>query len=1034
MFTNLEVSKPDPILGLEEAFNRDPRATKVNLSVGVYRDSQGITPIMNVVKQAEGLILKYELSKNYLSIEGLQEYSALVQELLFGQEHEILVNCRAVTAHTPGGTGALRVAADMIKQIHPDMQVWVSQPTWPNHFNIFRAAGLKVETYPYFNPATNTLAFDDWLNALQKIPEGNVVLLQGGCHNPTGMDPSLDQWEQLADILVARRLLPLVDFAYQGFASGLRADTTGILTLSRACRELFITSSFSKNFGLYNERVGALTLVADTQEAATVALGHIKACVRANYSNPPAHGASIVTTIFKDPELRKEWEAELKNMRERINLMRERLADLLVANGVQQDFSFLKRQRGLFSLTGLSVEQVRELRQQFSIYLLESGRLNFAGVTESNVRLVADAMASVIEKRAPIGAARDDKLPAWQKMELPQALKDALAKAPKVTIPVKRDELVEMSLGSTGGDTFEVQYKLPGKEDVVIEASVVRCRNGIGVNYTDPYMRRRDPDSMLVADENPTDKPLFSDLYHYPFANLRDEVFDWLSEQELIVLPFSAGGLELGYDSLLVAPANAAFFALSLADLQGMMPSAIWRDNFKPRAIIYVAPPFRHTHCEGKQIVIHNRVNGLHEIFSLNLYPGPSAKKGVYGVLLSFGEDEGWVTAHASCVQVTTPYDNIVTFMHEGASGGGKSEMLEYPHREPDGRLLIGENIVTRERRYLNLTQGCTLHPVTDDMALCHPTLQKGGRKLVVKDAENAWFLRVDHITGYGVDAQLERLCTQPPEPLVFLNFNAIPKATCLVWEHTEDKPGVPCPNPRVILPRRIVPGIVNTPVEVDVRSFGIRSAPCIRERPTFGICGYIHFLPPALAWLWRLVSPRGHNNPSVTDKDSLASEGVGSYWPFATGKRVNHANLILQQITSTPSTRYILTPNQFVGAWKVGFMPEWISREYLARRGGAKFRPDQLRPARCVLLGYAIHSMHIEGAQVPQWLLETNLQPEIGEEGYAEGAQILTDLFYRELKPYSNDLELDPLGHKIIECFLDSGTVEDYSRLIAIS
>ncbi|MFH1524705.1 MAG: DUF4914 family protein, partial [Chloroflexota bacterium] len=584
---------------------------------------------------------------------------------------------------------------------------------------------------------------------------------------------------------------------------------------------------------------------------------------------------------------------------------------------------------------------------------------------------------------------------------------------------------------NTGGDQYSVQYVLPRQEEVVTEATVVRCRNGIGVNYTEPYMRRRDADSMVVADDNPTDKPRFADLYKYPFSELRDEVFAWLSEQDLIVLPFSAGGLDLGYDSLLIAPANAAFFALALADIQGMMPSATWRDNFKPRAIIYVAPPFRQTHCDGKQIVVHNRVNGLHEIFSLNLYPGPSAKKGVYGVLLSIGEDEGWLTAHGSSVQVTTPYDNIVTFMHEGASGSGKSEMLEYPHREQDGRLLMGENIVTRERRYLHLTQGCTLHPVTDDMALCHPTLQNGGRKLVVKDAENAWFLRVDHISGYGVDAQLERLCTQPPEPLVFLNFYAVPNATCLIWEHTEDKPGVPCPNPRVILPRRIVPGIVNNPVEIDVRSFGIRMPPCTREKPTYGISGYIHFLPPALAWLWRLVSPRGYNNPSITNADSLTSEGVGSYWPFATGKRVNHANLLLQQVTRTPSTRYILTPNQYIGAWKVGFMPEWISREYLARRGGAKFRPDQLRPARCSLLGYAITNMHIEGTQIPQWMLEVNLQSEVGEEGYAQGAQMLTDLFYRELKRYSNDPELDPLGHKIIECFLDSGTAEDYTHLI---
>jgi aspartate/tyrosine/aromatic aminotransferase len=1032
MFTNLETSKPDPILGLEDAYNRDHRVNKVNLTVGVYRNSEGITPILNSVKQAELRLLRLENSKNYLSIEGSQDYGDVVQELMFGGDHEIISNRRAVTAHTPGGTGALRVAADFIKQLNPDVRVWISQPTWPNHPNVFKAAGLAIETYPYYNAATNSLAFDEWLTALQQIPAGDVVVLHGSCHNPTGVDPSLDQWEQVAEVLAARKVLPLVDFAYQGFGNGLKADATGLLALSRVCREMLVANSFSKNFGLYNERVGGLTLVTETQEAAATAIGHIKATVRANYSNPPAHGAQIVTTILKDPELRQLWETELRGMRDHINKMREKLADMLAYLGVPVDFSFLKRQRGMFSLTGLDKEQVRGLRQEFSIYMPDSGRINVAGLSDNNLETVATAISTVLtypgNGSSPV---RAEKAPGWQKMDLPEDLKAVLSRAPSVTIPADRESLISMALGGQGADRYEVRYQVPGTDRTVTEATVVRCRNGIGVNYEEPYMRRRDPDSMVVADDNPTDKPRFVDQYRYPFASLRTEIFDWLAKQELIVLPFLAGGSDLGYDALMVAPLNAGFFAASLADLQGMLPSAVWRNDFKPRAIIYVAPPFRHTHCEGKQIVVHNRVEGLHEIFSLNLYPGPSAKKGVYGVLLAIGEDEGWVTAHASSVQVTTPYDNLVTFMHEGASGSGKSEMLEYPHREADGRLLLGENTMTRERRFLTLTQSCTLRPVTDDMAICHPSLQNGGRKLVVKDAENAWFLRVNHISNYGTDANLERLFVQPPEPLVFLNLFAVAGATCLPWEHTEDKPGVPCPNPRVILPRRVVPGIINNAVEVDVRSFGIRMPPCTRERPTYGISGYIHSLPPALAWLWRLVAPRGHDNPSITDSDGLSSEGVGSYWPFATGKKVNHANLLLQQFVNTPSTRYILTPNQYVGAWKVGFMPEWISREYLARRGGAKFRPDQLRPARCALLGHAITNMHVEGTQIPQWMLEVNTQPEVGDEGYDEGATILTELFHRELRPYYNDLELDPLGRKIIECCLDAGKVEDYARLI---
>ncbi|MBN2387416.1 MAG: DUF4914 family protein [Anaerolineales bacterium] len=657
--------------------------------------------------------------------------------------------------------------------------------------------------------------------------------------------------------------------------------------------------------------------------------------------------------------------------------------------------------------------------------------MNFAGLTDENLDLVADAFVQVLGRQVPPGAAVGSRLPAWQKLDLPEDLKMALVMAPSVCVPADREQLIRLATGNNGGHEYQVKYTLPDRKEDVLEALVVRCRNGIGVNYAEPYMRRRDPDSMVVADDRPTDKPRFSDMFPYPFTALREEIFDWLTEQDLLVLPFLAGGSDLGYDALLVAPANAAFFAVALADLQGMLPSAVYHQDFKPRAIIYLAPPFRHTHCGGRQIVIHNRVNGLHEIFSLNLYPGPSAKKGVYGILLAIGEDEGWLTAHASCVQVVTPYDNVVSFMHEGASGSGKSEMLAYPHREPDGRLTLGENIVSRNRRYLTLTQNCTLHPVADDMALCHPSLQNGGRKLTVKDAEKAWFLRVNHITGYGTDPHLERLCMQPPEPLVFLNLSSVTDATCLIWEPTEDGPGMPCPNPRVILPRRVVPGIVNQAVEVDVRSFGIRMPPCTREQPTYGISGYLHFLPPALAWLWRLVSPRGHANPSLTDADHLASEGVGSYWPFATGKRVRHANLLLEQITNTPSTRYILIPNQYVGAWKVGFMPEWVSREYLARRGGAKFRPDQIHPARCPLLGYAIGNMHFEGAQIPQWLLEVDQQYEVGEEAYDQGAQMLTELFRRELGLYQHDPALDSLGQQVIACFLDSGTVRDYANLI---
>jgi len=605
----------------------------------------------------------------------------------------------------------------------------------------------------------------------------------------------------------------------------------------------------------------------------------------------------------------------------------------------------------------------------------------------------------------------------------------APAEGRQVTVPRNRADLVQASLGGQQ-NRFEVAYHIPGRGRVV-EAEVVRARNGVAVNMLEPYMRRRDPDCMVVADLEPSDKPRFADRFDAPFEDWRDEIITWLTEQPLLVVPFRAGRRESNYDALLIAPANAAFFAAALADLQGMLPPEELPAGFTPRAVVYVAPPFRHTHCGGKQVVIHHRLAEAHEVFALNLYPGPSAKKGIYGVLLAIGAREGWVTAHASTVQVITPYDHVTTIMHEGASGGGKSEMLEYAHREPDGRLLFGRNLITDETVHLALPRGCELRPVTDDMTSCHPDIQRDGGRLVVADAEDGWFLRINHINAYGIDPHLERLCLHPAEPLVFLNLHAVPDATCLIWEHIQDAPGVPCPNPRVILPRRAVPGVVDEPVEVDVRSFGIRTPPYLTDSPSYGIVGILHVLPPALAWLWRLVAPRGHANPSITESTALSSEGVGSYWPFATGRRVQQANLLLRQICAHPKTRYVLIPNQHVGCWHVGFMPQWIGREYIARRGGARFRPDQLAPARCPLLGCTLTAMLVEGVQINPWFLQVELQPEVGIAGYDAGGRMLSDFFHRELAPYLEESDLDSLGRSIIDCCLQGGTVQDYQHLL---
>lgn len=615
---------------------------------------------------------------------------------------------------------------------------------------------------------------------------------------------------------------------------------------------------------------------------------------------------------------------------------------------------------------------------------------------------------------------------------IPVEAADLLDAAPAVTVAQSAAELTELATRDAVNGVYEVAYDVPGKGRVV-EATVCRVKNGISANYIEPYMRRRDPDCLVIGDTRPTDKPTYAQRFGQQFEPVRQETIAWLASQRLAVFPFFAGSPGKGTHALVIAPDNAGFFALGLALLQGILSREQIPQDFLPRAIIYVAPPFRHTHFAGKQVVVHNRIDGMHELFSYNLYPGPSAKKGIYGVLLNIGETEKWVTMHCSTVRVVTPYDNRIVIVHEGASGSGKSEMLEHIHRQSDGSLLIGRNTVTGDERSLVLARGCDLRPVTDDMALCHPSLEKGHGKLTLVDAEQAWFVRVNHITHYGIDPDLEALTVHPPRPLLFLNIHATPGSTALIWEHIQDTPGKPCPNPRVIVPREIVSGVVSGPVDVDIRSFGVRTPPCTTELPTYGIVGLLHMLPPSLAWLWRLVAPRGHDNPSIVQTEGMSSEGVGSYWPFATGRRVDHANLLLNQIIETPQVRYILVPNQHIGAWKVGFMPQWIAREYLARRGGARFSSRIMKPSRCPLLGYTPNKLIVEGSTIPPWFFEVDLQPEVGPAAYDRGAEILETFFHGELKQFLVP-DLLPTGRKIIECCLSGGTLADYEALLDLA
>ncbi len=619
---------------------------------------------------------------------------------------------------------------------------------------------------------------------------------------------------------------------------------------------------------------------------------------------------------------------------------------------------------------------------------------------------------------------------------LPDDVRDALQKSRVLVYPESKEELMEMAYGPSHSDRYDVCYPIEGK-GLVKEAEVVRCKNGTVVNFMEDYMRRRDPDCMRIGDDLPTDKPRFSDRYGYDFASLRAETMTWLSRQQLIVLPFKAGGKYYGYESLMICPMNAAFFALALAEMQGFTSMFDVHEGYKPRAIIYVAPPFRHTHFDGKQVVVHQRCDDLHEVFSYNLYPGPSAKKGVFSMLLDIGEHEGWITNHASAALLESPYENETVFMHEGASGGGKSEMLEEIHREGDGKILMGIHTVSGEKYYLSIGETCKIHPIADDMVLSHKDFQDGSGYLKIVDAEDGWFLRMDGDTSYGKNTEYERISIHPSEPLEFFNMDGVPGATCLIWEHIPDSTGKPCSNPRVIIPRDMIDNIIpgNEPQEVNVRSFGVRMPPSTRMAPNYGVMGMLQVVPVSIAWVWRLIAPRGFKNPSIADTSAgsgLKAEGVGSYWPFATGMKVTQANLLLQQMLACPNTLNILLPNQYIGAYQVGFMGEWISREYLSRRGGT-VRRKHLVPSRCPLFGYSLDEMKLDGQYIRQTFLRPELQSWLGFEGFDAGAKIITDFFKEQLQQFMTD-ELDPLGRQIIDLVMRDAPLDDYLALTPLS
>ena len=395
LFANVEMAPRDPILGLNEQFNADPNPNKVNLGVGVYTDDQGKLPLLKCVAAAEKQALEAPKAKGYLPIDGIAAYDKAVQGLVFGAEHAAVKAGRISTAQAIGGTGGLKLGADFLKRLNPNAQVLISDPSWENHRALFESAGFAVGTYPYYDAAKKGVNFDGLLSTLKAAEPGTIIVLHACCHNPTGYDLEEGQWAQIIAAVKERGLVPFLDMAYQGFADGIDADAVAVRAFSKSGLQFFASSSFSKNFSLYGERVGALSIVTASKEEAGRVMSQVKRVIRTNYSNPPTHGGALVASVLASAELRAQWEAELAGMRDRIRAMRSGLVDAIKATGCAQDFSFVAQQRGMFSYTGLTAAQVERMKDEFGIYAVSTGRICLAALNTKNLDYVAKAIAAV---------------------------------------------------------------------------------------------------------------------------------------------------------------------------------------------------------------------------------------------------------------------------------------------------------------------------------------------------------------------------------------------------------------------------------------------------------------------------------------------------------------------------------------------------------------------------------------------------------------------------------------------------------------
>ncbi|MCB0322989.1 MAG: DUF4914 family protein [Bdellovibrionales bacterium] len=592
---------------------------------------------------------------------------------------------------------------------------------------------------------------------------------------------------------------------------------------------------------------------------------------------------------------------------------------------------------------------------------------------------------------------------------------------------VGSQELFELSCGGPTRKRKRIVLRCPvngtnydGPLRNIDEGEVVRAMHDtIAFNFTDVTCRKRQAGATMVcqADELPSNKDYVGQRFNLDFEQTRRDAFSLLARKKLATVAYEAGAPGHTIKVLAVCDQEHAFLAYHGSLLQRIVEPEDVGPEWQPDAIIYVVPEFRHSHFDGKQAVVHRRKDGVHEMWSFNLYPGPSFKKGIYGFLL-----ERRMVAHCSVSVVTTPYRNTLVFRHMGASGGGKSEMgMATPLK--DGRLMLGTDQVTGETHFVNLPDPCAVRVAADDM---FDTWLSPSNRLVGRDAEWGHFLRLDGLREYGDDPRVERIMFHPNGGrLGTININALPGAQVLPWDHVydvaptaENPSGVRCANPRVMVPTSLIYDYFKEEVAIDINSFGVRCPLTTQDKPNYGIVGLVQVVHPLLYWIWELVAPRGSANPSIVGADGLESEGVGAYREFLIGDDIDHAAQLLEHKLQARQSHWLLIPNQHIGQVKVGFAPQWCCREYFSRRHQRFPTGRELVAAPCGLLGYSLNEMIVENSQVPRSLLQPWQM--LGRDAYEQGASILWDFFEGELQRILASGRLPAKGKQIIEYTLE--------------